>query len=354
MTVSFDTGRTLADRMRSHAGDRTHLYGHLMREMADDWERSGPVRAICSGWEDAPSGSVLQLRLLGGLFRIVLTGRAPRLVPFYPCLGGTSDPAEAWPEVRRVLADHVDELQEALTIAPQTNEAGRSNALLAGIFTAVARTGRSRVRLLEPGASAGLNLLVDHFRFVNQTWAFGPVTSPVVLADGIEGAVQPGGFETGFEIVERRGCDLEPVDVTTAEGRLRLRSFVWPFQIERHHRLSAALDVAQRTPPVVDRRPAGEWLEEMLVPGGANATLTVVWQSITRLYWPEAETKRVQRVVAQAAERMPLAHVTMEYDDGQQRGAVLNVAWSTGRGEKLVVERLGTVGDHGFPVLLGS
>jgi hypothetical protein len=91
------------------------------------------VRAICRGWEDAPAGAVIQLRLLARLFRIVLTGRAPELVPYYPCLGGTAPPAEAWPVVRPVLAGHVDELREALEVAPQTNEVGRSTALLVGL-----------------------------------------------------------------------------------------------------------------------------------------------------------------------------------------------------------------------------
>lgn len=349
MAASFDTGPTLADRMRRHAGDGTHLYAELMRSMATDWEQDGPVRAVCAGWEAAPPGSVLQLRLLGGLFRIVLTGRAPQLEPYYPCLGGTAAPADAWPLVRSVLAEHVEELRDALTVAPQTNEVGRSNALLVGIFAAVTRTGLRRLRLLEPGASAGLNLLVDGFRFVNPGWAFGPVGSGVILADGIVGDVRP----EPFEVVERRGCDLEPVNVTSPEGRLRLRSFVWPFHLERHERLSAALHLAQQAPPVVDRAPAGEWLEEQLSRATADDVLTVVWQSITRLYWPEEETRRVQDAVEQAAAAMPLAHVAMEYDDDTDRGAVLTVDWSAGNGAGLVSERLGTVADHGFPTSVG-
>ncbi|MGI8700458.1 MAG: DUF2332 domain-containing protein [Nocardioidaceae bacterium] len=349
MPVDFDSGLTLADRMRRHAGDDSHLYAHLMRAMATDWEDGGPVRAICAGWDDAPSGSVVQLRVLAGLFRIVLQERAPELEPFYPCLGGTADPGGAWPAVRRVLAANVDELARALTIAPQTNEVGRSNALLAGIFPAVAGTGRRKVRLLEPGASAGLNLLVDAFRFTNQGWAYGPVGSPVVLADGIDGAVWP----EPFEIVDRRGCDLSPVDVATTEGRLRLRSFVWPFQVERHERLSAALEVAAAMRPVVDRAPAGEWLERSLSRNVDDDVLTVVWQSVTRLYWPPEETARVTAAIAEAASRTAVAHVCMEYDDVERR-PVLSVAWSSRPGSQLQAERLGTVGDHGFPVRLSA
>ena len=56
----------------------------------------------------------------------------------------------------------------------------------------------------------------------------------------------------GFEIVSRRGCDLYPVDAASEEGALRLRSFVWPFQVGRHERLSGALAVARRESVVVD------------------------------------------------------------------------------------------------------
>ncbi len=354
MVASFDSGLTLADRMRRHAGEADHLYGHLMRAMADDWERNGPVREICRRWENAPTGAVFQLRLLAGLFRIVLTGRAPELEQFYPCLGGTSDPSVAWPAVRPVFSSHVEELEQALTVAPQTNEVGRSNALLVGIFLAVARTGLTSVRLLEPGCSAGLNLLVDRFRFVNPAWVFGPAGSPVELVGGVHGDVRA----SDFEVVARRGCDVSPVDITTGEGRLRLRSFVWPFHVERHERLSAALTLARQTPPVVDTAPAGEWLERQLGPAGDQRVLTVVWQSITRLYWPDDEVARVFEVVEQSATRAPIAHVSMEYpigdeDDRRDELAELRLAWSGGRAEpQLHHERLGTVGDHGFPVTL--
>jgi hypothetical protein len=334
--------------MREHAGDREHLYAVLMRAMADDWEAGGPVREICRGWADAPPGAVVQLRLLAGLFRIVLTGRAPHLVEFYPCLGGSESPAGAWPHVRDVLAAHTDELHEALEVAPQTNEVGRSAALLVGLFEAVRRGGLSKVRLLEPGASAGLNLLVDRFRFVHGDWVFGPAGSPVVLRDFVVGAVEP----VEFEIVERRGCDPSPVDPTSTEGQLRLRSFVWPFHVERHARLDAAMQVAAAHPVHVDAGSAGEWLEACLASRPPDDVLTVVWQSITRQYWPAGETARVAEAVEAAAQRYPIARVTMEYPkaSGSSPLAELVVSGPTG----LAPRRLATVGDHGVPIQMLS
>ena len=348
MTSSFDGGMTLADRMRRHAQDRTHLYGELMRAMADDWEAGGPVRTICRGWENAPTGAVVQLRLLAGLFRIVLTGRAPELEPYYPCLGGDAPPSEAWPKVRPVLSAHVDELRAALDVAPQTNEVGRSTALVVGLFEAVRRSGLTRVRLLEPGASAGLNLLVDQIRFVGEGWSFGPEQSPLVMADCFEGPVVP----TEFTVVDRRGCDLEPVDATTDEGALRLRSFVWPFQLERHERLVHALRIARTHPPVVDQASASDWLGNQVAIPPADDTVTVVWQSITRQYWPADEVVAVGEAVLDAATRMPLAWVAMEYpDDGVEAHVTLSGLGEDGSPSTDDVV-LGQVGDHGVPMVM--
>ena len=158
--VGFDRGQTLAQRFRAHAGEQTHLYGYVLRGMADDLEAQGPTARVVRGYEEAPAGAVIQLRLLAGIFRLVLTGRAPELRPYYACLGGTESPVTAWPVMRRVIADHPDELHEALAIAPQTNEVGRSVALLVGLFDLAAATGSpagtaaraGRQRRTEPAA----------------------------------------------------------------------------------------------------------------------------------------------------------------------------------------------------------
>ncbi|HET7173414.1 MAG TPA: DUF2332 domain-containing protein [Nocardioidaceae bacterium] len=342
-----------SERLRRQASHhRGDLYGHLMLAMADDYEAGGPVAAVYRGHERAPSGSLLSLRVLAGLFRLVLTGRAQELARFYPCLGGTADPAEAWPAVREVMAAHVPELRAALDVPPQTNEVGRSRALLVGVCEAVRRTGRRRVRLFEVGASAGLNLLVDQIRFETASWSLGPPDSPLVLRDGFEGDFQP----ARFDIVSRRGCDRVPVDVSSPEGRLRLRSFVWPWQVARHQSLTAALELALRAgsrlrqPVNVEPADAGAWLERVfdaLPEPGDPAEVCVVWHSITRLYWEPAEQARAAAAIAAARSRRAVVEVAMEYPQSAP-GA------PTGWPAELTVDgdRLGTVGDHGIPVRL--
>ncbi|HEX4728066.1 MAG TPA: DUF2332 domain-containing protein [Jatrophihabitans sp.] len=351
--------RTLADRFRRHGRMMpAGLYRTLILAMADDLDAGGVVAEICRDWLTAPSSAIVQLRLLGGIQRLVLERRAPQLVSYYPNLGGTDSPENAWPVFEPVLRAHVEELRAALELAPQTNEPGRSVPLLVGIFDAVRRSGLSEIRLLEVGASAGLNLLVDRFRIGGTDWTAGPVDSPVQLLEAVEGPIRP----VDYRVVSRRGCDLAPVDASSPDGRLRLTSFVWPHDLHRHERLRAALAVAARYPVLVDAAPASSWLAVQLALPCTDGVLTVIWHSTTRQYWPLAEIEAVGSVLAEARHRMPIAHIAMESpvsaaDVSDRRGhrpAELTVRLSVPGGLADPAPRLlGTVGDHGVPVRLG-
>jgi hypothetical protein len=336
------------------------LYRRLLLAMAEDWESGGVVAEICRDWADAPGSAVVQLRLLAGIQRLVLSRAEPQLAMYYPNLGGTASPEQAWQDFEPALRRHVEELRAALEIAPQTNEPGRSVPLLVGLFDAVRRSGLSSVRLLELGASAGLNLLVDQFFIAGEGWSYGPESAPLRLTDAVVGPVTP----VPFTVVDRRGCDLAPVDACSVEGRLRLTSFVWPHDLHRHERLRAALAIAASQPVVVDSAPASSWLASMLEPAGPDGVLTVVWHSITRQYWPRAEVAATSQVLGAARDRMPIAHIAMESpvfrDDRsdaepEYRPAELTVQLSMpgGPADPAPV-LLGTVADHGVPVRLVS
>jgi hypothetical protein len=347
---------SLADEFRGHAELLPDgLYRVLLRAMAADWEAGGVVREICG--DQAEPGAVVQLRLLAGLQRLVLTRRAAQLAMYYPNLGGQAAPELAWLDVEPVLREHADELRRALELAPQTNEPGRSVALLVGLFDAVRRSGLCRVRLLELGASAGLNLLVDRYHVSGDGWTHGPHASPVRFTGAVDGAVTP----AAFTVRSRRGCDLSPVDPATVEGRLRLTSFVWPHQLHRHERLRAAFQVAQQYPVPVDRAPAASWLAVQLAERPDPRVLTVVWHSITRQYWPQAEIDRVADHLDSARYRMPIAHIAMESPGpatdpvSPRRPAELTVQLTVpGAVADPAPELLATVDDHGVPVTMAS
>ena len=313
---------SVVDQLRGHFGHRQHLYGVLLDEMARDLELGGPTERIFRDHLDAPRREAVHLRLLAAIYRIVLRGGAPELVPFYPSLGGDADPEHAWAQLRPLLDRHSDELRASLDSPLQTNEVGRSTALALGLFEAARGSGLRRVRLLELGASAGLNLNVDRYRLIGPDWSWGPGDARLVLDTGV-GGIRP----APLEIVERGGCDLSPVPIDSEVARRHLTSFVWPFELERHARLQAALDVASAHPVVVDQATASTWLEQRLAVEPGDDVLTVVWQSITEQYWTKEESEAVAALVAGARSRMPVVRVRMEglpprCDDGRYEVAV--------------------------------
>lgn len=140
----------------------------------------------------------------------------------------------------------------------QTNEIGRCAALLGGFHEVARRTGLP-LRLLEVGAAAGLILRGDHYSHEVGHEGWGDPASPVRISNVFHD-VSPR-LDVSTRIEERRGCDVSPINPRTDEGALTLQSYLWPDQMERFRRLTAAIDVARRVPAPVDRANAADWIE---------------------------------------------------------------------------------------------
>jgi hypothetical protein len=330
------------------------LYAGLLAHAGDDIEHGGVLTDVLAGHEDDPGRSALALRLAGAVHRIALSGRAPALAACYPSLGGVADVDAAWPEFRAVAAEHADEIQVLLATPPQTNEVGRS-AILMGALLVVTQQCGLPIRLLEYGASAGLNLRADAFRY--------ELADDVVIGDPSSRVVLPRPWAepvstwpphlTAVTVVERRGCDVAPADPLTDDGRLRLMSYVWPDQVERIARLRAAYAVAARVPAVVERLPAVEFLaRELAVP--RPGVLTVVWHSVVWQYLGKTEREQVTDLLTEAGDRAtaaaPLAHVAFEPNrpTPDRRYAFVGTlqTWP-GDGERVIAQGQG----HGPPVV---
>jgi hypothetical protein len=287
---------TVAEVFRENADHPAERSSPLMQALllgvADDWDADGITRAALQPFADDPPGSALPLRFAAALHRLVLTGRAPELAEHYPTVGGDADPAQAWPAARRVI-ERVTAGVRKLTGQPcQTNEVGRTVPLLVGLAEVARRTG-GPVRLLEIGASAGLNLLFDRYR-IGEVW--GPPNSPCRLPDpGVPLDVD------GVRVIGRAGCDPAPLDPGDDEARLRLSASVWGDQVERFGRLRGALEVAGLSRVPVERAGAAEWLARRLDAGSRDQPgIPVVWHSIVRTYVERDEWRQVEELSARS------------------------------------------------------
>ena len=183
---------TLRSQGRFCGASGSAMYDELFELVAKDVEAGGVFATILSGHEDDSARQAVPLRLLGGLHRLALDGRAPTLRRFYPSTGGTWDAAAAWPEIMLTARDRGDELRAALDQPPQTNEVGRSAVLIGGLLF-LARQFDLPVRLFEIGTSAGLNLRAEHYRYGYPGGQWGPLDSPVTIDDAWRGELPPDG-----------------------------------------------------------------------------------------------------------------------------------------------------------------
>jgi hypothetical protein len=269
----------------------------LLGERLDTGTRIG--RRVL-GWPGSaePFTDALPLRLTGGLHALVRSGNAPQLAACYPPNPLPGEDA-LWAAVRPILSG--PDLLSWLDGAPQTNEVGRSAVLMSGLLVLCESFPRP-VELLELGASAGLNLLLDRYGHDLGGVRAGDPDSPLQLRPEWKGVPPP---DAPVEVARRRGVDLNPLDVRR-DGE-RLLAYVWADQGRRLAQLESALAVAAQDPPEVDAGDAADWLEARLAERQEKGVTRVVLHSIAFQYFPEEAKVRIGAAMEAAGAEAPLA-----------------------------------------------
>jgi hypothetical protein len=340
---------TLEHQRAACARAGSALYAEVIAGVVADVAEGGVCAAVLGPHAGDPFASALPLRFLGSVHRLVLDGRAPALAAHYPSSGGSPGPGLV-ADFLATIAEERPAVEERLGDGVQTNEVGRS-AVLAPAYAVIARRSGLPLRVLEVGASGGLNLRWDHYWYDTGETTLGDEASPVRFVGawraGSDGLPDLGG---SVEVVERAGCDRNPLDVTTAEGRQTLRSYLWPDQAERRARLEAAFEVAAHVPAPVVAADLGSWVEASLVdpmPGVATVVVhSIVWQYVAR-----ESRDRLRAALRRAGERAtPDAPIAwLRFEPAGPVGDV-RLTWWPG-GEEAV---LASAEYHGIPVYWGA
>lgn len=331
------------------------LSAFLLTRAATDVLEGGPCADLLLRDVRPGRGDAAALRFLAALHRLVLDRRAPSLAVHYPSVGGTPDLRTVGDALIDTVAAHLADLPELLDQPCQTNEVGRAAGLVVGLLDVAARTALP-LSLREVGASAGLNLRLDHFAYEvpdgrDGSRRLGPADAELVFTDRYRGPLPgPGGTLAELpQVVDRRGCDLHPIDPTTPEGRARVSSSVWCDQVDRFARLGAALRTAARVPATVDRASAAAWVRDQLArrtPGAA----TVVMHSVVQEYLPADERAALFAAVEEAGRdatiEAPVAHVRLEPVSRLRQHGISVRLWPQGPEERV----LATCGAHGTDV----
>lgn len=263
-----------------------------------------------ANWQGLVLADAMPLRIAGGLHWLCLSGEDRRLEPVYT--GRLTDQKAIDAIVVEMVAKYDARLLPWLDGPPQTNEAGRSASIMAGLLWLSRRVG-PKFELNEIGASAGVNTMLGRYRFDLGGVEVGPGLSRMRIAPEWRGSPPP---EAPVEIVAARGCDQAPVDLADPDQALRLKAYVWPDATERMARIDTAIAMAERAAPELVKMDAGEFVAERLAQPQEAGVTRVLFHSIVWQYLPEATqaaiTEAMERAGRRATAEKPLAWIALE------------------------------------------
>ena len=238
------------------------------------------------------------------------------------------------------MAEHRDKITGLVASRTvQTNEVRRCTALLPS-FEAV-RDPERPLALVEVGASAGLNLLFDRYRYDYGTASTGAESSPLTLAGEIRSG-QPPIPDPLPTVSWRLGIDLQPIDVADSDAVRWARALIWPEQVERFERFDAAIAIARRDPPAIREGDALDLLPAAIGEAPPDASL-VVYHSFVLNQWTSTDRERFHELLAVTDRRID--RISMEMLVRGQRHAV--VEHTRYEGGEATADRLGTAHHHG-------
>jgi len=183
---------------------------------------------------------------------------------------------------RKEVIGHWEELSATmLTLRTQTNEVAQCATFLPLLLTLP-----QPLALFEVGASAGLCLLLDRFRYDYGKGEVGPSDSPVLLRCEIRNLGYPTPTRVP-DIAWRGGCDLAPIDVRDRDAVRWLEALIWPGDQDRLTRFRGAIEIARENPPQLFDRDLREGIGDLVEDVPEGATLVVFHSAVLTYVPPE-------------------------------------------------------------------
>jgi len=283
----------------------TELYATLAQAIAGD-------RQMLSLYETIEPAKHRPVTLFAAVHYLVLRGTGHPLGRIYEVPEARGALEEAPEAFRSFCTERYDDIVRVMSDRTiQTNEVNRCSGLLPA-FMKIHRDSGRELGLIEMGASAGLNLLFDRYRYdYGNGVIIGQPGAAVRCHTEIRGRSPI--LDTTTPPVEfRMGLDLDPVDINNENEVLWLRACTWAGDDLRSRRLTAALELARREWISVREGNAIDLVSDAVdsVPDHLEVVLFNSWM----MGWlSEADRKRLSSVVASIGRERPLWWVTYEW-----------------------------------------
>ncbi len=245
------------------------LYASLADAIANDPD----LLTIASSATHRPVPNLL----FGAVHYLLLKGAKDKLSSFYPSLSPDPHPAtEAYPYFREFCLEYDHDIRVLLSSRlVQTNEVARCSYLLTAFTFISEQHPCSPLSIVDIGASAGLHLLWNRYRYEYDAKVVGDQSSPVRIKAEVRGSNLPPIPHYFPPIAFQIGLDLNPVDVTDPDSALWLRALVWPEHQHRAAQLKAAIALAITNPPPIITGDALKTLPTVLNSVPPDSTLCI-------------------------------------------------------------------------------
>ncbi len=339
----------LADRFRDFAASaapRAPLYARLSAAIAHDPDLLALLQA-------APEEQQIPVLLFAAVHYSMLTHPDVALAAHYPNLAGTPSTGDPFPDFRRVALERASEVEVLVASRnTQTNEVGRCVQFVPALAL-IERT-QGPLAMIDVGASAGLNLLLPHYRYEYLPGGTVGDESTVHLRCATRG--EPPVPARLPVIAAAAGLDMSPIDVHDADAVRWLEACVWPDQLDRFQRLVAAIEIARRHTPDVRRGDAVEDLGALVDELGALGHPVVTNSWVLNYLNSDAQQRYVDAldaigrsrdlswVIAESPAQTPALPVPTS-PEPEDITVLSAVTWRAGERS---VHRLATTHPHGF------
>jgi hypothetical protein len=290
-------------------GDYAPLYARLGAGIADDPD------LLTIAAHAAPGQSPPDL-MLAAVHYLLAGEPGHPLASHYPTLAAEPATGDVFPLFRVFCLEHHERLVAVLaSYRVQTNEVRRCCYLMPPVMLA-AKLAERPLALIETGASAGLNLHLDHYAYDYGTGSIiGNSKTALILNCHLRGSHRPPLALPQPLVGWRAGIDLHPLDPSSPGDVAWLRALVWADHRQRAILLDHALrEAAARAPIPLHAGDAAERLPTLVAsaPGDMAVCLfhtaflahlprldrerfehlVVVLSAVRPIYWVQAEPRR--------------------------------------------------------------
>lgn len=299
----------LAQRFRAFAEHEgrgaSPLYERLCVALADD----AAILALAAEATTLPVPNLL----LGAVQYLLFAHPGDPLAAFYPSLTATPATGDPYPAFRAFcLAQQTAITRILQTRRVQTNEVRRCACLLPAFGLVAAQAAGRPLALIEIGASAGFNLLWDHYGYeYGVAGQAGDPQAALQLHCEVRGGHQlpiPQPFPT---VAGRLGIDLHPIDVRDPQAMAWLRALIWPEHADRRTLLDAAAATVLADSPALRAGDALALLPSVLAHLPADV-VPCVFHSFTLNQFAPQDRDRLTTILAACGTRRDCYRISIE------------------------------------------